>query len=173
MASKAAKEAFVTNLHGTSMLEVSALSLAVPAAMWLRSALWSRAPRGAARWGRAALLALEFAAVVLPVLGSLVLPEPTMALLAVLLLLDGVQRAARGVVVEEEDAAAAQRLQAARKTFVSNFRACMMLTTCVRARGLAARAHAAFVLFIHVPVCGGGDDDSETTRQGGGRRYAW
>lgn len=138
MGYKEEKEAFVSNLTGTSMAEIALLSCLLPAGLFLRACLWDALGSVAVqRLPAGAIWLVEFATVGLPPLLSLVVPEqvPTMIFGAVLVgsglsvLTAGATSAEQARIRRIELRAAA--LSASHKYHVAVFRATMMLTTCV------------------------------------------
>ena len=138
MGYKEEKEAFVSNLNGTSMGEIALVSCLLPAGLFLRASLWRAIGITAVqRLPAAAIWLVEFATVAMPPLLSLVAPEqvPAMTLGAVMLGCGlsvvagecGVAEQARRRQLELRAAS----LSAPRKYHIAVFRATMMLTTCV------------------------------------------
>ena len=87
MGYKEEKEAFVSNLNGTSMGEIALVSCLLPAGLFLRASLWRAIGITAVqRLPAAAIWLVEFATVAMPPLLSLVAPEqvPAMTLGAVM-----------------------------------------------------------------------------------------
>ena len=136
MGYKEDKEAFVSNLHGTSMAEIALVSCVLPAGLFLRAAIW-RAVGGAAvaRLPAPAVWLLEFATVALPPLLSLIASEHVLAVAAGAVALgcglNALVAPGGGGSAAEEEARRAAALSARQKYHVAVFRATMMLTTCV------------------------------------------
>lgn len=138
MGYKEEKEAFVSNLNGTSMGEIALVSCLLPAGLFLRASLWRAIGITAVqRLPAAAIWLVEFATVAMPPLLSLVAPEqvPAMTLGAVMLG-SGLSVVAGECGVAEQARRRQLELRAAslsapRKYHIAVFRATMMLTTCV------------------------------------------
>ena len=133
---KERKEAFVSNLGGTSMAEIALISLLLPAALCLRALLWRtlskrtdlRALPAAVAW------LLEFATVGLPPLLSVVAAQHIYALLGGTLALSAALSCldpSTPTEAAQQAAVLAAQLTRRQKHHVALFRGTMMLTTCV------------------------------------------
>jgi|EP01043_Picozoa_sp_COSAG02_P039246 phosphatidylinositol glycan class W len=138
MGYKEEKEAFVSNLNGTSMTEIALVSCLLPAGLFLRAALWRAIGSAALRkLPAAAVWLVEFVTVALPPLLSLIAPGQvpvmvlgTVAIASGLSVVVG-ECGTAGQARRRQDELRAAALSAPRKYHVAVFRATMMLTTCV------------------------------------------
>jgi phosphatidylinositol glycan class W len=128
---KAAKEAFVSGLHGTSMSEIVLVTIPLPIGLLLLGQVKRfllPSPSSRSSW----CLSVEFLCLVVPSLICVVKPEATIIILGVLAAFAACMRMTVGrkqAAVTEANDTDARKMK--RPSFVTHYRAGIMLLTCI------------------------------------------
>ncbi|ELR22369.1 phosphatidylinositol glycan, class W, putative [Acanthamoeba castellanii str. Neff] len=136
---KEEKEAFVSNLHGTSMGEVALVALTIPVTYLLHSVVVSLCSRSAPDFGAPLRFVVDFVCLVLPMLATFTMPHTVPLVFAGVLLLcaalDAYSRWRHNtscfMTSGARDSDAAPMLVGKYKPFLSMYRTAMMLCTCI------------------------------------------